>query len=991
MTSVSNTTVPFYAQYSGGSVSSGSSAPPTSANAAGPIDVVDLRNAQQSGGFTASAGDKFALSSLYTSTAPAGSVVQNYKVALRSDQAAPYAGQLLLAGVDVSSRQSFSPYEFSQLSFVAGPLGSKQDLLVVAQTGTLANDDTLTNPVDSPAVQITASVTGTRSINAAAALQTTPTGADAAFVALAQEATTLNGTTTSTTGATATSSVTKRASLATVGNLTASAGDRFALASLYTATAPAGGLVQNYKVAFRGDQAPPYAGQLTLAGIDVSSRQSFSPYEFSQLSFVAGPLGSTQDLLVVAQTGTLANDDTLTNPVDSPAVQITASVTGTRSINAAAALQTTPTGADVLFLGLAQEAAALNGITTSTSGATTTSSVTPRASVTTAGNFSAAAGDKFALSSLYAATPPAGGTIQYYLVAFRGDQAPPGAGQLTLAGVDVSERASFSAYEFSQLSFTAGPLGSRQDLLVVAQTGTLTNDDTLTNPVDSVAVQITASVTGTRSINAAAALQTTPTGADAGFLALAQEATTLSGTTTSTTGATTTTSVIARASLATVGNLTASAGDKFALASLYTATAPAGGIVQNYKVAFRGDQAPPYAGQLTLAGVDVSARQSFSPYEFNQLSFVAGPLGSKQDLLVVAQTGTLANDDTLTNPVDSPAVQITASVTGTRSINAAAALLTTPTGADAGFLALAQEATTLSGTTTSTTGVTTTTSVTARASVATVGNLTASAGDKFALASLYTATAPAGGLVQNYKVAFRGDQAPPYSGQLTLAGVDVSSRQSFSPYEFSQLSFVAGPLGSKQDLLVVAQTGTLANDDTLTNPVDSPAVQITASVTGTRSINAAAALLTTPTGADAGFVALAQEATTLNGTTTSTTGATTTSSVTARASLSAVGTPDAPQTAVELLANLLGAFQSTSSSDLAASSATATSVFDVLSLYPGAVGGSGSARVLAEPAALATWNSQLADPGGYQVAGSLLALQRFAVAAYQSGQKAAST
>ena len=893
--------MPFYAQYSAGYITP---AVPAVARVGGaPTDVVDLRQSQLSGGFTAQAGDRFALSGLYTATTPAGTAVQNYQVALRGDQAAPNAGKLLLNGTDVSSRTSFSPYEFSQLAFVAGPAGSKQDLLVVAQTGTLANNDTLTNPVDSPAVQITATVTGTRSINAAVALQTTPTGADAGFVTLAQAASVAVPTTAT------------RPSLTAVGNFTAVAGDQLAVSGLYTATAPAGTAIQNYKVALRGDQASPNAGALSLNGIDVSSRQNFSPYEFSQLRFVAGPSGTKQELLVVAQTGTLNNDDTLKSPVDSPAVQITASVTGTRSINAAPALQTTPAGADAGFVAVAKEASAATAAT--------------RPSVTTAGNFTAAAGDKFALASLFGG--PA--TAQNYKVALRGDQAPPNGGQLMLSGADVSSRQNFSPYEFSQLSFVAGPSGSSQDLLVVAQTGTLANNDTLTNPVDSPAIQITASVTGTRSINAAAALRTTPVGADAGFMALATQAA----------AATTAT----RPSLATIGNFTAAAGDQLALSSLYSAPATAG--IQNYQVALRGDQASPNGGQLTLNGVDVSNRQNFSPYEFGQLSFVAGPSGSRQDLLVVAQTGTLNIDDTLKNPVDSPAVQITANITGTRSINAAAALRTA-TGTDTAFIALAAEATTLTGT--------------SHASLTTVGNLTAAAGDRFALGGLYAGTAPAGGAIQNYKVSLRSDQAAPNAGTLLLYGADVSSRQTFSAYEFSQLAFVAGPSGSTQDLLVVAQTGTLNADDTLKNPVDSPAVQITTSVTGTRSLNAAKALQTTPTGSDAAFVALAQQAN---------------ATAAARPGLTTVGTSADFQTAADLLATLLGAFQSTGPA--------ATPALDASSLYSNAIGHTASTGAVPIGATLGAWAAETAALGGYQVAGDGSALQRFAVAAYQAGQR----
>jgi hypothetical protein len=61
---------------------------------------------------------------------------------------------------------------------------------------------------------------------------------------------------------------------------------------------------------------------------------------------------------------------------------------------------------------------------------------------------------------------------------------------------------------------------------------------------------------------------------------------------------------------------------------------------------------------------------------------------------------------------------------------------------------------------------------------------------------------------------------------------------------------------------VAAQTGTLLSDGTLTQEIDSPAAQITANVTGTRSINAMNALSTVLSASDpdAGTVSLAQQA-----------------------------------------------------------------------------------------------------------------------------------
>jgi len=93
----------------------------------------------------------------------------------------------------------------------------------------------------------------------------------------------------------------------------------------------------------------------------------------------------------------------------------------------------------------------------------------------------------------------------------------------------------------------------------------------------------------------------------------------------------------------------------------------------------------------------------------------------------------------------------------------------------------------------------------------------------------------------------------------------VTGQLSFTADEFSRLHFKAGPSGSRQELVVVAQLGARLASGTLWNVVDSPAVQITASVTGTRSVNAAGALLTGATGSDANVVITAQEASIFNG------------------------------------------------------------------------------------------------------------------------------
>ena len=84
---------------------------------------------------------------------------------------------------------------------------------------------------------------------------------------------------------------------------------------------------------------------------------------------------------------------------------------------------------------------------------------------------------------------------------------PDGGGELRLNGDLVADgRTSFSADEFAHLTYTTGADRSQQSLVVVAQTGTRLADGTMSHETDSQAVQITANVTGSRSINAMNAL-----------------------------------------------------------------------------------------------------------------------------------------------------------------------------------------------------------------------------------------------------------------------------------------------------------------------------------------------------------------------------------------------------------------------------------------------------------------------------------------------------
>jgi hypothetical protein len=419
-----------------------------------------------------------------------------------------------------------------------------------------------------------------------------------------------------------------------------------------------------------------------------------------------------------------------------------------------------------------------------------------------------------------------------------------------------------------------------------------------------------------------------------------------------------------------IGAFTAASGDMFALRDLYQATAPAGGSIAGYQVALRSDQASPNDGRLLLGDVDVTDRADFTADEFSQLHFVAGPSGSAQDLVVVARTGTRGKDGTLSGITDSPAVQITASVTGKRSINAVGALLTPTqdTDSDASFLKVARDASIFTGFGSK-----------GRPGLSTVGNLTAAAGDMFALRDLYSATAPTGSSIAGYRVALRSDQSAPNDGRLMLGDVDVTDRVDFTADEFSQLHFIAGPSGSAQDLVVVARTGTRGQNGTLSGITDSPAVQITASVTGRRSINAVGALLTQtdPTASDANFLKVARDASIFTG-----------FGSKGRPSLSAAGGASGPQIAAALLAGLLGAFQSTEPISLAGSSSTPSAP---TMQYPGAIGGSQTLDTIGNQQgsspSVASWALDDAGLGGFQTGGGGLALQRFAVAAYQASQR----
>jgi hypothetical protein len=332
----------------GGAPSSGasSSAATASGAASGPVDVVSIGGNGNGGSFTAVAGDIYRLADLFKGSAPAGQSVAGYRVALGGSG----DGQMLLNNVAVAGRTSFTADEFAHLTYQAGADGSQQSLVVVAQTGKRLSDGTLSGVTDSQAVQIGANVTGTRSINAMNALSTTPSGADADadIVAVVKEAGILTGVGSG------------RPTLSTDGNFTAVAGDIYRLADLFKGSAPTGQSVAGYRVALGGSGD----GQMLLNNVPVAGRTSFTADEFAHLTYQAGADASQQSLVVVAQTGKRLADGTLNGVTDSQAVQIGATVTGTRSINAMNALATTPSGADADadIVAVVKEAGILTGV-----------------------------------------------------------------------------------------------------------------------------------------------------------------------------------------------------------------------------------------------------------------------------------------------------------------------------------------------------------------------------------------------------------------------------------------------------------------------------------------------------------------------------------------------------------------------------------------------------------------------------------------------------
>jgi hypothetical protein len=326
---------------------------------------------------------------------------------------------------------------------------------------------------------------------------------------------------------------------AQAGSFTAETGDVYRLADLFAGSAPSGQTIAAYRVAL--DNGGDTTAHLLLNGVDVSDQTSFTPDQFSDLTYQAGALGSQQSIAVAAQTGTRLANGTLTQVTDSQVVQITAAVDTMRSVNALNALVNPSSGPYGNIADVVSQAEILTGFVGS-----------QRPSVQTDGNFTAASGETYRLSDLFHANAPTGQTIAQYRVAL-GD----GSGHLLLNGTDVSSQTTFSASDFAKLTYTTGNDGSQQDLVVVAQTGTQLPDGTLTQITDSTPVQITANVTGTRSINGMNALVDTPTGADGAIADIASEASILTGFVGS-----------GRPSLQTVGNFTAEKGGSYRLDDL---------------------------------------------------------------------------------------------------------------------------------------------------------------------------------------------------------------------------------------------------------------------------------------------------------------------------------------------------------------------------------------------------------------------------------------
>jgi len=255
---------------------------PTTATNAAPADVVNIGNTWATGDFTAKSGDHYRMSELFKGSTSDGQTIAGYRVALGAG-----SGKLFLGSEDVTDRTSFTADDFRQLTYVAGAGGS-QSLTVVAQAGKLLSDGNMTQEIDSQAVQITATIAGTRSINAMNALSTrlSEDDPDAGTVGLAQQAAIFTGW-----------SGAARPTLQTDGNFDTKSGDSYRMSALFAGSAPTGQTIAGYRVAL-GDPGDSGGGLLLLAG-KPTDKTEFTADEFRQLTYVAGTSGS-QGLTVVA-------------------------------------------------------------------------------------------------------------------------------------------------------------------------------------------------------------------------------------------------------------------------------------------------------------------------------------------------------------------------------------------------------------------------------------------------------------------------------------------------------------------------------------------------------------------------------------------------------------------------------------------------------------------------------------------------------------------
>ncbi len=606
------------------------------------------------GNFTSAAGDTFSVDSLFKATAPSGTSIASYEVAVEGTGGAA-GGTLYLNGTAVTTQTSFTAAEFSQLQYVAGSSGSS-NIEIVAQTQPTDVNGNPLGVIDSPAVSITNTVTGDRSLNAASALITAPTGGDASYISIAQQAAIFTGFGTN-----------KPATVTSVGNFTSDAGDSFTVGDLFAAKAPANSTIANYEVAVRGDSGAT-AGTLLLNGVP-TTQTIFTAAQLGQLQFVAGASGST-DIELVAQTNVLDSSGNVVGQVDSAPISITNTVTGVRSINAAAALTTFPTGNDASTIEAAQTAAIFSAFSTYA-----------RPTINTVGNFTSNGSSTFSLSNLFSASSKSSNPVTGYEVTVDSPQgAAPAGGQLLLNGVDVTNQTSFTAAQFGQLQFVSGTSGSSA-ITVLAESSIIDSSGNTLGTVDSQAVQITNTISGATSANAAAALISAPGPAETAAVILEQEASIYGGYGTYT-----------RPSLTSVGNFNSETGDSYTVADLITASSASGNPITNYEIQVTGN------ATLQLNGVDVTTQGNFTAAQLASLQFVtSGTPGDTANLVIVAQADPTNSSGTPLGLIDSPAISLTATNTGTRSTNALTALTTLPSASESNFITTIQQAQIFSG------------------------------------------------------------------------------------------------------------------------------------------------------------------------------------------------------------------------------------------------------------------------------------------------------